>query len=183
MNAYDIQTPFREFTMTRSRLLVLFSGLAMVLATGSAPAQDAAARGPQPNLDPPQVVEAMLSALKKGNDQGIAELYKFSSPGNREKTGPLESFRTVIKEGFPDLLGYRAARAGAPLIDGQRAMVPVEVAGSDDQPHRYVFVLSKQDLPECHGCWMADAVFSPDQEQEGPGQPGPGPETPSQYGA
>ena len=175
--------------MTRSRLFALFSGLAMALAMGSAPAQDAAARGPQPNLDPPQVVQAMLLALKKGNDQGIAELYKFSSPGNREKTGPLASFNRVIKEGFPDLLGYRAARTGVPIIDGARAMVPVEVAGSDDQPHRYVFVLSKQDLPECRGCWMADAVFSPDQGEEGPpgeqgpGEPGPGPETPPQYGA
>lgn len=167
--------------MIRSRLLALFSGLFLALSATAAPTSDAAARGPQPDLDPPQVVEAMLMALKKGNDQGIAELYKFSSPKNRERTGPLASFRGMIREGFPDLLGHRAARAGAPLIDGDRAMLPVEVVGSDDAPHRYVFLLSRQDVPECKGCWMADAVFSPDgQEEEGPG---PGPEATPEFGA
>lgn len=166
--------------MTRSYFHALLSALLLAAFVGVSPAQDAAGKGPRPDLDPPQVVEAMLLALKKNTDQGIAELYKFSSPKNREKTGPLSSFGGMIREGFPDLLGHRAARAGVPLIDGDRAMMPVEVVGSDDQPHRYVFLLSKQSVPGCAGCWMADAVFSPDQGQEGPEG---GPEIPQEYGA
>ena len=180
MNAYDIRSTFETFPMIRSRLLALFSAMALSLSAAAAPAPDAAARGPQPDLEPPQVVEAMLMALKKGDDQGIAELYNFSSPKNREKTGPLASFRGMIRDYFPDLLGHRAARAGAPLIDGDRAMMPVEIMGSDDEPHRYVFLLSRQDVPECKGCWMADAVFSPDGQEQGPG---PGPEATPEYGA
>ena len=167
--------------MTPSALLVLLSGLMLAAAVAAAPVQDAAAKGPRPDLDPPQVVEAMLMALKKNSDQGIAELYRFSSPKNREKTGPLSSFGGMIREGFPDLLGHRAARATVPLIDGERAMVPVEVVGSDDQPHRYVFLLSRQDIPGCAGCWMADAVFSPDQMEEGAPDGGPG--APQGFGA
>jgi hypothetical protein len=147
------------------RLRVLF-GLTFLLSLmlGAARAEDLAARGPQPGLDPPQVVEAMLAALKKNNDQGIAELYKFSSPGNREKTGPLSNFRSMIREGFPDLLGYREARVGPPLIDGDRAMLPVEVVGSDAQTHRYIFLMSRQDGGDCKGCWMADAVVNSDDD-------------------
>lgn len=121
--------------------------------------------GPNSELDPPQVVQAMLAALKKNSDQGLAELYRFSSPGNREKTGPLESFRSMIREGFPDMLGHRESRPGPPLIDGDRAMMPVEVLGSDAQVHRYIFLLSRQDGGDCKGCWMADAVVNSDAEQ------------------
>lgn len=166
--------------MTRSPLVALLSGLLLALSAHAAPVPEAPVKGPAPDLDPPQVVEAMLMALKKGNDQGIAELYKFSSPKNREKTGPLASFRELIREGFPDLLGHRASRAGVPLIDGERAMMPVEIVGSDDQPHRYVFLLSKQSIPDCKGCWMTDAVFSPDEMEEGPDN---APEATPEYGA
>ena len=151
------------------RLRVLF-GLTFLLSLllGVARAEDLAARGPSPELDPPQVVQAMLAALKKNSDQGIAELYKFSSPGNREKTGPLASFREMIREGFPDMLGHREARTGPPLIDGDRAMLPVELVGSDAQVHRYVFLLSRQEGGECEGCWMADAVVNSDEDSDAP---------------
>lgn len=150
--------------MNAARVWILF--LLLAVSLGAARAEDPAARGPHPELDPPQVVQAMLAALKKNSDQGIAELYKFSSPGNREKTGPLASFREMIREGFPDMLGYREARTGPPLIDGDRAMLPVEMVGSDAQVHRYIFLLSRQDGGECNGCWMADAVVNSDDPGE-----------------
>ena len=169
-------------TLTVSRLAF---GLVLALSAGTASAQNRAAGGPNPQMEPPQVVEAMLAALKKNTSQGIAELYKFSSPGNRERTGPVESFSKIIREGFPDMLGHRAARVAPPLIDGDRAMLPVEIQGSDNELHRYVFMLSRQSIPECNGCWMADAVFSPEQGDpnapEGPG--GEEMEAPREYGA
>lgn len=153
-------------------IVVCFSGL------HDAYAQDASARGPRPDLDPPEVVEAMLGAMKKNSDQGIAELYRFSSPRNRLETGPLESFAALMREGFPDLLGHRLARVAPALIDGNRAMLPVEVQARDGQLSRYIFLLSLQSIPECQGCWMADAVFSPD----GDDVPQRGVEAPPEYG-
>jgi hypothetical protein len=144
---------------------VLMFLLAANLLLNAARAEDPAARGPHPELDPPQVVLAMLAALKKNTDEGIAELYAFSSPGNRQKTGPLANFRAMIREGFPDMLGHREARTGPPLIDGDRAMMPVEVLGSDAVTHRYIFLLSRQDGGDCKGCWMADAVINSDDDQ------------------
>jgi hypothetical protein len=111
----------------------------------AAAAEDPAARGPHAELDPPQVAQAMLAALKKNTDQGIAELYR------------------------PDMLGHREARVGPPLIDGDRAMLPVELIGSDAQTHRYIFLMSRQEGGECTGCWMADAVVNSDDEE--PGEP------------
>lgn len=149
-------------TMVRGMGAVLL----LILGATVARAQDPAA-GPNATLDPPQVVEAMLAALKKNTDQGIAELFQFSSPGNRAQTGPFENFRGIIREGFPDMLGHRSARIAPALIDGDRAMLPVEIIGSDEALHRYVFLLSRQSIPECNGCWMADAVFSPEAMEPG----------------
>lgn len=146
-----------------ARTLTLAMGL-LLTSTAQAQAEAAAAAGPNAALDPPQVVEAMLAALRKNTEQGIAELFRFSSPGNRAVTGPYEHFRVMIREGFPDMLGHRSARMAPALIDGDRAMLPVEIIGSDGAVHRYVFRLSRQPGPECEGCWMADAVFSPDAE-------------------
>ena len=140
--------------------------LAVLLAslTLSAPllAQDAAELGPKPDMEPHQTVEAMLLALQKNSDDGIAQLYQFSSPGNRAQTGPLERFAVMIRQGFPDMLGHQAARMAPPLIDGDRAMVPVELVSQQEELSRYIFILSRQSLPECDGCWMADAVVPPE---------------------
>lgn len=158
--------------MPRGRILAV--GLLALALAAPLRAQGEAAAGPNPALDPPQVVEAMLAALKKNSEQGIAELFRFSSPGNRAVTGPYERFRVMIQEGFPDMLGHRSARVAPALIDGDRAMLPVEIVGSDNETHRYVFLLSRQSGPECEGCWMADAVVSsdveslPDEEPEYP---------------
>ena len=165
-----------SMSVLRHSRILFASTMLLGLLLGVARAEDPASRGPHPGLDPPQVVQAMLAAMKKNTDQGIAELYKFSSPGNRQKTGPLENFRAMIREGFPDMLGHREARTGPPLIDGDRAMMPVEVVGSDSQTHRYIFLLSRQDGGDCKGCWMADAVVNSDDD------PGGQPEKP-EYGA
>lgn len=159
---------------SRPRLFRAAFGAALMLATLTAvQAEDAATRGPQPDLEPPQVVEAMLLALKKNTPEGIAELYRFSSPGNRQQTGNLEQFTRMIVEGFPDMLGHEAARMAPPLIDGDRAMVPVQLISEDATLYEYMFILSRQAIPECQGCWMADAVVPPEAlaPEGAPGSP------------
>ncbi len=137
----------------------------LVLAGLSPLALAQAPLAPSADLDPPEVVASMLSALKKNSDEGIAELYSFSSPENRERTGPLASFEQLIRQGFPDLLGHRDARMAPPLMDQGRAMIPVQVQTSTGEMSEYIFLLSQQSIPECDGCWMADAVFSPEALQ------------------
>ena len=54
-------------------------------------------------------------------------------------------------------------------LEGHR--MPVEIVGSDSLPHRYVFLLSRQNLPSCAGCWMADAVLNADDEADPDARP------------
>lgn len=156
--------------MKPTRLFAAIPALLLALYTLNVSAQTAVPT-PNPALEPQQVVEAMLQALKKNSDQGIAELYRFSSPRNREVTGSLEQFTAMIREGFPDMLGHRSALLGPPLLDGDRAMIPIELETQDAQRVRYIVLLSRQALPECSGCWMTDAVFNPDQDGPAEGQP------------
>ncbi|MGQ0531021.1 MAG: DUF4864 domain-containing protein [Panacagrimonas sp.] len=156
--------------MNLARSLSFVTVMLMAVFTAQIRAQPAAV-SPSPELEPQQVVEAMLQALRKNSDQGIAELYRFSSPKNREVTGSLEQFTVMIREGFPDMLGHRSARQGPPLLDGDRAMIPIELETQDAQQVRYIVLLSRQALPECSGCWMTDAVFNPDLEDPAQTQP------------
>ncbi len=128
---------------------------------------------PAPQLDPGQTAQAMLDALKKNSTEGIEELYSFSSPKNREITGPLARFERMIQEGFPDMLGHREATVAPALIDQNRAMIPVEILSTQGEISHYIILLSKQTVPECEGCWMADAVFSPEALQGLPSDTAP----------
>lgn len=153
--------------MSMHRILLLaLAGLGFMAASAAAPAPS----GPNPDLDPAQTVQAMLAALKKNSDAGIAELFRFSSPRNAEAVGPLPRFTQLIRESFGDLLGHRSSKLMPAIVDGPRAKIAVEVEGSDRALHHYGFMLSQQDVPGCEGCWMADAVVSLDEpEDEGPG--------------
>lgn len=156
------------------------TALALFVFCLSLPAQDddPAARGPQPGMEPQETVAAMLLALKKDSPLGIAQLYQFSSPGNREHTGNLEQFTAMILSGFPEMLGHKAARHAPPLIDGDRAMIPVQLISEDDELYEYVFIMSRQQLPDCQDCWMCDAVVPPDAlAPDGSGPEGPGGDT------
>ncbi|HKY90438.1 MAG TPA: hypothetical protein VJM11_05330 [Nevskiaceae bacterium] len=149
-------------------LLATLVGL-VCLATASAIA--APPPGPHPDLDPAQTVDAMLAAMKKNTDAGIAELFRFSSPRNAQVTGPLARFTQMMKENFGDLLGHRDARQYPAFVDGPRAKIAVAVQGSDGQVHHYGFLLMRQEGAACDGCWMADAVVNLD-EAPGEGPPG-----------
>lgn len=137
---------------------------------------------PAPELDPSEVASAMMAALKKGSPQGIAELYSFSSPGNRASTGSIEQFSKMIQQGFPDMLGHQKATFAPPLIDSDRAMIPVQILSRENELSQYVILLSRQSIPECDGCWMADAVIPPEALQGGSGGPEHAPQAPLHQG-
>lgn len=176
LTAHESPHPVNPFgrnrhTMPRNLAVPRFFLLLFLLAGALSPAwADEVPTRPDPALEPDQVVEAMLAALQKDSEEGLAELYAFSSPGNRERTGPFARFRVMIREGFPDMLGHQAARMAPPLIDQGRAMVPVELISREGGLSRYIFLLSLQHEPDCDGCWMADAVFPP-EAMEGFGAP------------
>ena len=123
---------------------------------------DGSADGPNPDLSPDQVVAAMLDAMKQDTDEGIAQLFEFASPKNKQQTGPLDRFTAMMREHFPDMLGHDRSRVAPPLIDQNRAMIPIQLQSKEGIVSEYVVLLSRQEEGPCTGCWMTDAVFPPE---------------------
>ena len=121
-------------------------------------------QAPNPALDPAQVVRIQLNALRQGDDEGLAVVYRFASPGNRKQTGPLARFSAMLRNSYPQLIGHESVELAPTLIDGARAIQAVEVLGQDEQTHRYVFLLRRQKQVPFENCWMTDSVVVPERE-------------------
>lgn len=117
---------------------------------------------PTPDLSPAQVVRIQLNALRHNDarDRGIEVAFRFASPGNRENTGPLTRFISMIKQRpYSLMLAYdNAAYHPLEIIEG-RARQRVTLVGSGDVV-AYEFYLSRQTDGVCTGCWMTDAVIA-----------------------
>jgi len=121
-----------------------------------------ARRKPASELAPEEVVRIQVEALKY-NDQknrGIEIVYRFASPGNRNSTGPLSRFISMIySEAYRPMLNHTNAEYGRIEVADEQAGQRVSITTEDGTRIVYVFVLSKQQGEECNGCWMTDAVF------------------------
>ncbi|HEX9950474.1 MAG TPA: DUF4864 domain-containing protein [Rubricoccaceae bacterium] len=136
---------------------VLFAMAAAAPFPPGAPAPE-----PSPDLSPAEVVRIQVEALKRNDEPtpgaGIATAFRFASPGNRLATGPLPRFDRMVREGYPDLLGFARAEHGEPRITGDRAVVPVTLVQRDGRRVTFGFALSRQTNGAYAGCWMTDAV-------------------------
>ncbi len=121
---------------------------------------------PSPSLDAADVVLAQLAALQRepyeGDPppgEGLAVAWEFASPGNREATGPLPRFASMLRnDAYRGLLGHRAVQLGPVLEDGSQAQVEVLVVTAEDTTQGYTWVLGRQVRPPYTGCWMTDGV-------------------------
>ena len=129
-----------------------------LLGSGGLLAADAAAR-PEPTLSPAAVVEAQLAALREGGDDGLARVFNFASPANQSQTGPAERFAQMIREAYPELLGHQSAVLGPAQQVQDTALQAVEIVSRDGLIFHYLFILSRQSVGACLGCWMTDSVY------------------------
>lgn len=141
--------------------LIFMLGCTMSIA--EVPAQ------PASKLSPTDVVNLQLKALKHNDepqaDAGIATVFRFTSPGNRELTGPLPHFAKMIHQGYAAMLDYQTATLEPVIIKGDAALQGVDLIDSEGNAHRYVFILSRQQDSPYRGCWMTDSVLSDEEER------------------
>ncbi len=147
----------------------------LAIAVGSLRTAEAGADlAPTPALSPSDVVRYQLDALQHNDepapDAGIAKVFRFASPANKEVTGPLDHFAQIVRSpAYAVLLNARSSVIASTRIDANRAEVTVKVISNSGMESSFAFILSKQTEGDLRGCWMTDSVL-----QVGPEQPADG---------
>ncbi len=120
---------------------------------------------PSPDLSPQDVVRLQLDALQNNDllpdDAGIRAAFAFTSPTNREATGPVERFIQLVKNPlYRPLIGFETARLSDMAIVGNRAQQMVAVIHTrGGESAEFIFTLSRQTEGQFNGCWMVDGVL------------------------
>lgn len=119
---------------------------------------------PSPQYTPREVVRIQLEALRQNDqpapDSGIATAYKFASPRNREKTGPLEKFIRMVKgPEYGLMVNHQSAEYGQLQAEDAQAQQLVKITASGGEVALYVFILSRQSDGPYKDCWMTDGVI------------------------
>jgi len=129
-------------------------------------------RGPSCEYGPEAVVEAQLRALQ---ERDYARVFAFASPANKEATGPIDRFATMLDTpSYRPLLGHRpgaSRRVQGRMTSGWCHIevvsvdfpVPLDPAtwepgASDTATAVYGWVLGLQTEGIHKGCWMVDSV-------------------------
>jgi hypothetical protein len=144
--------------------------LALVLWPVAAGLAQVSELTPEPKLTPEQVVQYQVSALQHNDDPradaGIERTYRFASPSNKNQTGPLENFISIVKSrAYSPMVNNLASSVIGSQIEGDHAKVAIRVTPEKGPQLTYLFVLTKQHDGEFTDCWMTDSVV-PIQEGE-----------------
>lgn len=116
---------------------------------------------PSPELTPREVVQIQLQAFGNNNaeDEGIEIGFRFASPQNRRRTGPLPRFASMLKgPAYGVMLEHDRAEYAVLLVQDEIAMQRVQLFRGDTVAV-YDFYLRRQNLSDCQGCWMTEAVY------------------------
>ncbi len=153
----------RIITATITALLLSFSVWSSVALADIKTNSSASAPSPNIELTPDQVVVIVVDALKHNDptkdDDGIATVFEFASPGNRAMTGPLERFTQMIKRGFSDMLNHFDSSYGEMEISNNKALQSVWLTSRAGVETGYVFQLGRQIGGEYDGMWMTESVW------------------------
>ncbi|HET6568591.1 MAG TPA: DUF4864 domain-containing protein [Rhodothermales bacterium] len=118
---------------------------------------------PSPALSPADVVQIVVNALGSNDepyaDAGIEVAFRFSSPDNRQSTGPLEKFVELVHNPvYSPVLNHQHARYGHINVNDDRASISVVIVSEDAERYGYLFTLSRQQDGPYDGCWMTESV-------------------------
>lgn len=160
--------PLAGWLVAAAVAALLGYGLGVYLTAGEhatdkqAAQRDVKVVGPDARLPPAAVVKLQLEGLARetGDLAGIEQCFALASPLNRQATGPLERFATMVAaKPYDVLLRPELATLGDAQIDGNQAEVTVAVVGNGQTLHVFRFLLSRQTQAPYAGCWMTDAVY------------------------
>ena len=116
---------------------------------------------PSPELAPAEVVRIQVAALRHGteSEDGIAVAFRFASPSNRARTGPIAHFSSMIRsDTYLPLLDNVSVQYGRTYTRADRSYTALIVTDRRGVSSAYLWVLSRQGPGSCENCWMTDSV-------------------------
>ena len=143
-------------------LAIIFFLAVMFIATAKADLVK-----PNNSIEPYQVVKIQLRSLKQNDkptkDNGIEQTWEFAHPNNQKNTGPLDSFKLMIKgKSYEMLLNHLDHQVV--LINSEELVVLFEVTVLDKTKTYYKFNWQVEKYTK-HGplkdCWLTTMVSSP----------------------
>jgi hypothetical protein len=141
---------------------------------------------PAADLSPEDVIAVILSSLASNDipvkDAGIATAFNFASNENQLATGPLPRFAEMVKSpAYAPLIDHSAAEVSNISGPGEAGVIfrVVVTVGSNfpvvearGQRMAYIWLLSRQPVPDRGICWVTDGVaIAPDQPKDPPPPP------------
>ena len=143
-------------------LFIIFLLAVMFIATAKADLIK-----PNNSIEPHQVVEIQLKSLKQNNkptkDNGIKQTWEFAHPNNQKNTGPLDSFKIMIKgKSYGVLLDHLDHKIIQIKYNNLIALFEVTVLDKSKTYYKFNWQVEKykKDGP-LKGCWLTTIVSTP----------------------
>ena len=138
--------------------------LVAVCITSTAAGRDLSRTAPHPSLSPLDVVKIVMNALQKNDEpsknRGIRVTYKFSSPANKNVTGPIERFVNMVTGPvYGKMVDHLGAVYEKIKLKGNSASIDVIIKVASGRFVGFRFLLTKQRDNEFDGAWMTDSVI------------------------
>ena len=122
---------------------------------------------PNNNIEPYQVIKIQLRSLKENDnpskDNGIKQTWEFAHPNNQKNTGPLESFKSMIKgDSYMMLLNHLDHKIIQ--IESSDLVAIFEVVVLDKNKNYYKFNWEVEKYTKegiLKGCWLTTMVSAP----------------------
>ncbi|MBB6429588.1 hypothetical protein [Algisphaera agarilytica] len=181
-----------QWVISTSLTTTLIAAVLCLSATFLMPARHARAQDAEPDVAPPaqapapellplEVILAQLTGLQNAGDPeapeetGMRVVWNFAAPANREVTGPFERFDAMVRaHPFAPLVGHHSHEVAHLTQDPELGVAQALIAvthGPDRETAWFVWRLSRPVEGESANCWVTDAVYPVELDDE-PSDPG-----------
>ena len=122
---------------------------------------------PNIEIEPDQVVKIQLNSLMNNDepnpDYGIKQTWEFAHPSNKEYTGPLPRFISLIKsENYKMLINHLDSKIIEIFQSNNKYGFEVTILGNDKNYYKFQWVVEKYyNEGPLKNCWLTTSVSNP----------------------
>lgn len=118
---------------------------------------------PSPDIEPKEVVRIQLDGLQRDDAVGMAIVWAFAHPNNKQATGPFPRFVQMLHRAPYDILfGHQTSQIKELSRNEEQAAYEVTITGKDGEVFICRWVVGRVQSGEEKGSWMTTAVSAPE---------------------